>query len=63
MSKNKTKESDFFFGEQGLIDAFGKEEVERIKKEDYDMYVRLRNCPAFMPSDVATSSEDLSFKL
>ena len=59
MSKRKVEEDDFFLGEQGLIDALGKDMVENIKQNDYDMYVRLRNSPCFMPSDIARESEDL----
>ena len=48
----KIKEEDFFFPEQMLIDFFGKEEVERLKKEDPEAYKVFRNSPIFMPSDV-----------
>ena len=48
----KIKEEDFFFPEQMLIDYFGKEEVERLKKEDPEIYKNFRNSPLFMPSDV-----------
>ncbi|MBR3680607.1 MAG: hypothetical protein IKL79_01220 [Clostridia bacterium] len=56
---SKHKEDDYFFGEGGLIAAFGKEMVEKIKKENPEMYARLRNSPCFMPSDVARDADDL----
>ena len=54
------REDDFFFSEDGMIAALGKETVERIKKEDYEMYKRLRNSPCFMQSDIAGDAEDLT---
>ena len=48
----KMKEDEFFFPEQMLIDALGKEEVERLKKEEPEIYKSFRNSPLFMPSDV-----------
>ncbi len=47
------KETDFFLGDQGLIDALGEELVSKIKKEKPELYASLRNNPIFMPSDVA----------
>lgn len=46
------KEEDFLFGEEPLIKQFGKEEVERLKKEEPEIYENLRNSPIFMESDV-----------
>lgn len=54
----KVKEEDFFFGEDTLIEIFGKERIEKLKKEDYARYVRLRNSPNFMPSDIIPPDED-----
>ena len=46
------KEEDFLFGEEQLIKIVGKEEVERLKKEDPNLYEILRDDPTFMESDV-----------
>ena len=53
------KETDFFLGDQGLIDALGEELVSKIKKEKPDLYASLRINPIFMPSDVADDADDL----
>jgi hypothetical protein len=52
------RDDEFFFSEDGMIAALGKEMVEKIKKEDYEMYKRLRNSPCFMQSDVAEDAEN-----
>ena len=46
------KEEDFLFGEEQLIKIVGKEEVERLKKEEPNLYEILRDDPTFMESDV-----------
>ena len=48
----KVKEEDFLFGEEALIEIYGKEFLEKLKKENYQAYSDLRNCAAFMPSDI-----------
>lgn len=48
----KVKDEDFLLGEENLIKLFGKEFITDLKKNNYNAYVDLRNCPAFMPSDI-----------
>jgi hypothetical protein len=48
----KVKEEDFLFGEEELIKIFGKKYLDKLKKENYEEYVSLRNSPNFMPSDI-----------
>lgn len=53
----RVKEEDFLFGEEHLIKLFGKDTIEKMKREDYEGYVTLRNCPSFMPSDIVPPEE------
>ncbi len=58
MKEKKIKEEDFLFGEETIIEIFGKEVIETLKKENYKGYVALRNCPSFMPSDIDKIEEE-----
>ena len=53
----RIKNDDFLFGEGGIIDFFGKELIEKYKKEDPQLYCFLRDDPSFMPSDVIRDDE------
>ena len=48
----KIKEDDFLLGEEPLIEIFGREFLEKLKKEKPQEYINLRGCAAFMPSDI-----------
>ena len=50
--KEKIKQDDFLFGEGGIISFYGKEYVEKVKREDPQTYCFLRDDPMYMPSDV-----------
>ena len=51
--------------EEPLIETYGKEEIERLKREEPELYISLRNNAAFMPSDVITDEkkEEKEFKV
>lgn len=51
----KIKEEDFLFGDETLIEIYGKPFLEKLKKEKPQEYINLRNCAAFMPSDIITN--------
>ena len=52
--EDKTEKEDFLLGEEELIEIYGKEFLEKLKKENYQAYSDLRNCAAFMPNDIDT---------
>lgn len=61
----KINDEDFLLGEEPLIETFGKEEIERLKREEPELYAALRNNPAFMPSDIIMDGkkEEKEFKI
>lgn len=61
----KINEEYFLLGEEPLIETYGKEEIERLKREEPELYISLRNNAAFMPSDVITDEkkEEKEFKV
>ena len=50
--RERIKNDDFFFGEGAIIAFYGKEMIERLKKEEPQTYCFLRDDPIYMPSDV-----------
>lgn len=50
--KERIKNDDFLFGEEAIVKFYGKEMIERLKKEDPQTYCFLRDDAMYMPSDV-----------
>ena len=50
--RERIKKDDFLLGEGGIIAFYGKEMIERLKKDDPQAYCLLRDDPMYMPSDV-----------